>query len=183
MPRQYDHRVQSTSKRLTLAYDYNQLYLSDAAHELSADGNDYLDALDAATRAGLTVGAASGIVDVLMPRKENFSAELELSITEQLPPLIETADHVVEFDLVSSGRIRLEGSGGSGDVEVDVPPGRYRARLSGFDFDTAATWSYDDTGYPADHYRLELWPFSEPTHPAELKRWAGYADRTSRAQA
>ena len=124
------HGVKPTSE-LTLAYDYNQLYLRDAAHELSADGNDYLDALDAATRAGLTVGAAAGVVDVLMPRQENFSAGLDVSIEESAPSLIETADHIVEFDLTSSGRIRLEGSGGSGEVAVEVPPGDYRARLSG----------------------------------------------------
>jgi hypothetical protein len=164
-------------KTLTVAYDYNQLYLYDATHELSGDGNDYLDALDAATSAGLTVGAASGVVDVLMPRQENFSTELDLRITDSPPPETEDADHVVEFDLVSSGRIKLEGSGGAGEFEADVPPGRYRARLSGFDFDAAAAWSYDDTGYPADHYRLELWPVSEPTPPTELRRWTGYADR------
>lgn len=170
--------MEPISKRLTLAYDYNQLYLYDAAHEFSADGNDYLDALDAATRTGLTVGTASGVVDVLMPRQENFSAKLELSLTTSPPPVIETADHVVEFDITSSGRIKLEGSGGSVEVEVDVPPGRYRARLSGFDFDAAATWSYDDAGYPGDQYRLELWVVSEPTPPAELRRWPGYVGRT-----
>ena len=161
----------------SVAYDYHQLYLYDAARELSADGNDYLDALDAATREGLTVGVASGIVDVLMPRQENFAARLELGITQEPPPAIEDADHVVEFDLASSGRIRLEGSGGSGEVDIDVSPGRYRARLSGFDFERAAAWSYDDTGHPADHYRLELWPVGESAPPAELRRWPGYDDR------
>lgn len=158
-------------------YDYNQLYLYDAAHGFSTEGNEYLDALDAATRAGLTVGAASGIVDVLMPRQENFAAKLELSTTASPPPLIETADHVVEFDLVSSGQIKLEGSGGAGEIEIDIPPGHYRARLSGFDFDSAAAWSYDDSGYPADHYRLEIWPASDSASPTELRRWPGYADR------
>jgi len=169
--------VESTPKTLTVAYDYNQLYLYDAAHEVSADGNDYIDALDAATRAGQTIGAASGVVDVLMPRQENFSAKLELSVTQSAPPVIETADHVVEFDLLSSGQIRLEGSGGSGEFEIDLSPGHYRARLSGFDFESAAAWSYDDTGYPADHYRLELWPVSEAAPPTELKRWPGYVNR------
>jgi hypothetical protein len=169
--------VQSPTKDLTVAYDYKQLYLLDAAHEFTPDGNDYLDALDAATRAGLTVGAASGIVDVLMPRRDNFSARLELSVTTSPPPLIDSADHIVEFDLVSSGRIRLEGSGGCDAVDVDVPPGHYRARLSGFDFEAAAAWSYDDSGDPADHYRLELWLAGEKTPPTEPRRWAGYADR------
>lgn len=91
--------------------------------------------------------------------------------------MIETADHIVQFGLISSEGFRLESSGGSGEVEIEVPPGSYRARLSGFDFDAAASWSYDHTGHPTDHYRLELWPVGEPGSPTELKLWAGYADR------
>jgi hypothetical protein len=73
-----------------------------------------------------------------MPRQENFSAGLEFSITQSPPPLNDKADHVIEFDLrLASGRIALEGSGGSGLVEIEVPPGSYRARFSGFDFDAA----------------------------------------------
>jgi hypothetical protein len=79
--------------------------------------------------------------------------------------------------LSSSGRLTLEGSGGAGDLTVDVPPGPYRARLSGFDFDAAQRWSYDDQGYPGDHYRLELWPSQVPQPPVELRRWPGYANR------
>ena len=123
---------------LKVAYDYGQLYIYDAAREFSREANEYLDALDAATAAGLTVGVASGLVDVLMPRQENFAAALELSVVQSPPSVIETADHVVEFDLDCSGRVALEGSGGSGLTEVDVPLAHYRARLSGFDFDAAA---------------------------------------------
>jgi hypothetical protein len=39
---------------LKVAYDYGQLYIYDAAREFSRDANEYLDALDAATAAGLT---------------------------------------------------------------------------------------------------------------------------------
>ena len=161
---------------LKLVYDYNQLYIYDARREFSEDANEYLDALDAANRAGLTVGVASGVVDVLMPRQENSAAALELSIVQSPPSVIEAADHIVEFDLSCTGRIALEGSGGSGLAEVDVPSGDYRARLTGFDFDAASAWRYDDPGYPADHYRLELWPADDPSPAAELKRWPGYAD-------
>ncbi|HJQ50179.1 MAG TPA: hypothetical protein VJ838_06690 [Gaiellaceae bacterium] len=76
-----------------------------------------------------------------MPRQENFAAALEVSVLESPPSVIETADHVVEFDLDCSGRIALEGSGGSGLTEIAVPPGRYRARLSGFGLDAASAWT------------------------------------------
>jgi hypothetical protein len=166
-------------KPVEFAYDYNQLYVYDAELDLagSHDGNPYLDALDAATQSGLTVGAASGIVDVLMPRQENFSAVIDVIQGDSAPSVSETADHVVEFDLTSSGRIKLEGSGGSGELEIEIPRGAYRARLSGFEFDAASRWSYDDPGYPADHYLLELWPSDASKPPSELRRWAGYAER------
>jgi len=47
----------------------------------------------------------------------------------------------VEFDLeLPSGRLILEGSGGSGEAHIDVPPGRYRARFTDYDFAEAANW-------------------------------------------
>ena len=158
-------------------YDYGQLYVYDAALAIPTDGNPYLDALDAATESGLTCGITAGLVDLLMPRQENFGAEIDVTAVGSAPELDESADHIVEFDLESSGRIKLEGSGGSGELEVDVPAGRYRVRLSGFSFDGAARWSYGDPGYPPDHYRLELWPSDTPAQPVELRRWVGYADR------
>ena len=162
---------------MRFVYDYGQLYLYDTTAGVSADGNPYLDALDAATESGLSAGAASGVVDVLMPRQENFGAEIEVVTTTSAPALDESADHVVEFDLASSGQITLEGSGGSGALEVEIPAGRYRARLSGFGFDAAARWSYGDPGDPTDSYRLELWPSEASQPPAELRRWAGYDER------
>lgn len=162
---------------VNFVYDYGQLYVYDASLAISTDGNPYLDALDAAAAAGLTVGVASGLVDILMPRQENFGAELEVATTDSAPAIDESADHIVEFDLASSGRITLEGSGGSGEVQIEIALGHYRARLSGFDFDGAEEWSYGDPGYPPDHYRLELWPSETAAEPAELRRWAGHADR------
>ena len=162
---------------MNFVYDYGQLYVYDASLAISTDGNPYLDALDAATAAGLTVGVASGLVDILMPRQENFGAELEVATTDSAPALDESAHHIVEFDLTSSGRITLAGSGGSGEVQIEIPAGHYRARLSGFDFDGAAEWSYGDPRDPPDHYRLELWPSDIAEEPAELRRWAGHADR------
>jgi hypothetical protein len=162
------------SSFVEFAYDYHQLYVYDGGLELSTVENPFLDALDAATASGLTVGAASGIVDLLMPRQENFAARLDFAVLDSGPPLATAADHVVEFDVVSTGRLVLEGSGGAGKLEIDAPAGRFRARLSGFDYDTAQRWSYDDDGYPGDHYRLELWRCDVPQPPAELRRWQGY---------
>ena len=165
----------SLIRRLTFAYDFSQLYLYDAARERSPEGNEYLDALDAANEAGLTIGARSGVVDLLMPRRENFAATIDIRVLPSPPPLRSDADHIVEFDLpLSSGQLVLEGSGGSGTTEVDVPPGNYRARLTGHNFDAAFAWRYEDPGDPPDLYMVDLWPTDAAAPPAELQRWAGY---------
>lgn len=164
-------------ERFAFAYDYSQLYLYDAAREWSSDGNTYLDALDAATESGLTVGAHSDVVDVLMPRQENFGSAIEVTLTATAPPIRDGADHIVEFDLLlPSGRLVLEGSGGSGKDEVTTGPGSYRARLTGYEFDAAVAWSYGDPGNPGDRYLLELWPTSVEEAPLERRRWPGYPD-------
>ena len=166
------------SRTLTFAYDYNQLYLYDADRERPSDGNEYLEPLGDANENGRSVGAASGVVDVLMPRLENFAASMELHVCSEAPPLRDALDHVVEFDLaLPSGRLALEGSGGSGVLETRVPSGTYRARLSGTDFAAATEWQYDDPADPPDRYWLELWPTDTAAPPAELRRWQGYDRR------
>jgi hypothetical protein len=113
-----------------------------------------------------------------MPRQENFGASMDIRVASEQPSLRDDADHVIEFDLVlPSGRLVLEGSGGSGMEELMLPPSNYRARLSRKEFDAAAEWRYEDEGNPADSYLLELWPASEERPPAELRRWPGYALR------
>jgi hypothetical protein len=163
---------------LSIAYDYNQLYLYDGDRKWPSGTNPLLDALDAATESGLTVGARSDVVDVLMPRQDNFDAVVEVRLTTDSPPMSEDADHVVEFDLpLPSGRLILEGSGGCEPQEATVGAGTYRARLTGWNFDTAAAWNYDDTGNPNDRYKLDIWPSVEARPPVELRRWPGYAKR------
>ena len=160
---------------LTFSYDYGQLYLYDSELEREPDGNEYLDALDAANETGLSVGARSGVVDALMPRQENFAATMAVSVLDAPQPEPEDADHIIEFDLqLDSGRLVLEGSGGSGEAHVELPAGRYRARLAGYDFAAAASWSYNDPGNPSDTYALSLWPATECRPAEERRRWPGY---------
>ncbi len=58
--------------RVEFAYDHNQLYLYDAETDFGPEANAYVDALDAATATGLTVGVSAGVVDLLMPRRETL---------------------------------------------------------------------------------------------------------------
>jgi hypothetical protein len=167
--------MDEAKRQLTISYDFSQLYFYDSALERAPGGNEYLDALDAANEAGLTVGARSGVVDVLMPRRENFAAKAAVSVLTARTPAPDDADHIVEFDVgVRSGRLIIEGSGGSGEAHVDVAPGSYRVRFSGYDFAAAAEWRYEDPDDPQDTYVLELWPVGASEPPAELRRWPRY---------
>ena len=105
---------------------------------------DFLGALDDSTRTGLTVGVEGALVDLLLP----FSV--------QLP----------------SGRLLLEGSGGSGELEIEIPPGDYRARWSGRGFPPAGEYVPGESS--PDSYRLQLWSAPPDDPPRELKRWPGY---------
>jgi hypothetical protein len=158
-------------QELTFVYDYGQVYLYDAT---AVGSVDFLAALDDSTRTGLTVGIDDALVDVLLPLQWNFSAPLLLETVDAEPVLdLEEWDHVVEFALqLPGGRLLLEGSGGSGELEIEIPAGAYRARWSGRGFPPVGEYVPGESS--PDSYRLQLWsaPAGEP--PRELKRWPGY---------
>jgi hypothetical protein len=156
---------------LSFVYDYGQVYLYDAA---AAGSADFLAALDDSTRTHMTVGVAGALVDLLMPLQWNFAAPLVFEIADNEPELdLDEWDHVVEFGLqLPSGRLLLEGSGGSGELEIDVSPGAYRARWSGRDFPPPG--EYVPAESSLESYRLELWAAGGDEPPREVKRWPGY---------
>ena len=158
------------SRELSFVYDYGQAYLYDAA----ADSVDFIAALDDTTRTGLTVGVAGALVDLLMPLQWNFSAPLVLETAEREPPLdLDEWQHILEFPLqLPSGRLLLEGSGGSGQLEIEVPSGAYRARWSGRGFPPPGEYVPGESS--DDAYRLQLWINGSDDPPRELKRWPGY---------
>jgi hypothetical protein len=100
-------------RELSFVYDYGQVYFYDAA---AAGSVDFLAALDDSTRTDLTVGVAGALVDLLLPLQWNFSAPLVFETLDGEPVLdLEEWEHVVAFALqVPTGRLLLEGSGGSG---------------------------------------------------------------------
>ena len=158
-------------QELSFVYDYGQVYLYDAA---AAESVDFLAALDDSTQTGLTVGVAGALVDLLLPLQWNFSAPLVLETGEREPALdLDDWEHVVEFALqLPTGRLLLEGSGGSGGLEVEVPPEIYRARWSGRRFPPPGDYVPGDSS--EDEYRLQLWISGSDEPPRELKRWPGY---------
>ena len=158
-------------QELTFVYDYGQVYLYDAA---AVGTVDFLAALDDSTRTGLTVGVDGALVDLLLPLQWNFSVPLVLEAVDGEPVLdLDEWEHIVEFALqLPSGRLLLEGSGGSGELDVELPPNTYRARWSGRGFPPAG--EYVPAESSPDNYRLQLWPAPADEPPRELKRWPGY---------
>ena len=158
-------------RELSFVYDYGQLYLYDAA---AIGSVDFLAALDDSNQTGLSLGVGGQLVDLLMPLQWNFGAPLVLETLDGAPELgLDEWDHIVEFGLqLPSGRLLLEGSGGSGQLEIEVPAGTYRARWAGRGFPPAGEYVPGESSH--DTYRLQLWtgPADEP--PRELKRWPGY---------
>ena len=61
----------------------------------------------------------------------------------------------------------------SGQLEIEVPPGAYRARWSGRRLPSSAA-SYVPGESSQDVYRLQLWAAQADEPPRELKRWPGY---------
>lgn len=158
-------------------YDYGQVYLHDAERTWAEGYPEYVSALDDARARALSIGLADDLVDVLMPRQENFSARLSVEVWEGSPPIeLEQWDHVVDFPIrVPSGRLVLSASGGSGDTEVSIPAGTFHARWCGCRFKEAEDWSYsdDEREHPPDEYRLQLWESDVLIEPTELKPWPG----------
>ena len=159
------------TRELTFVYDHGQVYLYDASAAASVD---FLAALDDSSRTGLSVGLNGALVDLLMPLQWNFSAPLLLETPEGEPPLdLDDWDHIVEFALqLPSGRLLIEGSGGSGQSEIELPPDAYRARWAGRRFPPPGDYVPRESS--DDAYRLQLWTARSDEPPRELKLWPGY---------
>lgn len=88
-------------------------------------------------------------------------------------PSADTDDwsHEVDVDLdVTDGQLIFEASGGGVPIPVELPPGRYRARISGAGYtELGAAGAEGD-----DHYRLRLWPRAKDTDPRLRKFWPGW---------
>jgi hypothetical protein len=158
-------------QELSFAYDYGQVYLYDAA---AAESVDFLAALDDSVRTGLSIGVAGVLADLLMPLQWNFSAPLLLETCGGEPQLdLDDWEHTVEFELqVPSGRLKVDASGGTGQLEIEVPPAVYRARWAGRGFPPPGDYVPGESS--VDQYRLQLWIDGSDEAPRELKRWPGY---------
>jgi hypothetical protein len=162
-------------RELTVKSDYGQIYIYDGRAEIWDDSateedNPLQRALDDASRSQGFVGYDNGLVDFLTPSQYNWKAPMRIEVGDEPPPLdTDGWDHVVEVPLpLQSGTLCFEASGGGTPIETHVPPGIYRARLSGRGFVSGAG---EIEG--RESYRLQLWP-ADPSEPKLIKYWDGY---------
>ncbi|WP_157367760.1 hypothetical protein [Alloactinosynnema sp. L-07] len=162
---------------LTVEIDHGQLYIYSAAPWADDPNNDaMLRALDDARASGRWVGLADGLINLVVPFRKSFDAPLRLEVWPEEPPADDARwDHVVDVDFEMSTReIVFEPSGGFAPVHCkdQVPPGSYRARVSGRGYAEAR-----DGADGMDAYRLRLWPSVNPAAPALRKGWPGWRDQ------
>jgi len=84
------------------------------------------------------------------------------------------AESLGEFDLLlPSGELVMEESGGGGsETALQLPPGEWRARWSGFGETAAEEREYSDAPQERprpDRYFLQLWPLRSPGRVALLR--------------
>jgi hypothetical protein len=165
----------SVVRELQVRSDYGQIYIYDPQTQISDENATEEDspmfrALDDGYDSRRFVGYDAGLVDVLTPSQYNWNAPMRIEIFDDVPPSEATEwDHVVEVPLpVPSGTLLFEASGGDPAVETQIPPGVYRARLSGRGYVAGAG---EIEGH--ESYRLQLWPAPEG-EPRLIKYWDGF---------
>lgn len=165
----------SLVRELQVKSDYGQIYIYDPHTDSwrdtdTQDNNPLLRALDDASHSRRFVGYDDGFVDVLTPSQYNWSAPMRIEVSDRPPPLdADGWDHIVEVPLpVPSGTLSFEASGGGEPIETQIPPGTYRARVSGRGYSARAG---EIEGH--ESYRLQLWPAKESA-PVLIKYWDGF---------
>lgn len=160
----------------TFTYGFFEVFAYDASHaDSEAVSADIEQAIEEGGDAERSAGLAGNAAVLFMP--EQYSNDVALAVVEYdgEPPLdLDGVDVCVEFDLdLPSGRLVLEEPANEPVPVVDVTPGRYRLRWHGLGFDGLAAWravvEEDEDAEPAnpDHYRLDLWPSSQPAPPVQ----------------
>ena len=174
------------SMSLTVVADYGQIYIYDVARldserrrqffadrEKDVYGDALQDALADGVKSRRFVGTSRGLIDLMTPGQYNFKTPMLVEVRQHEPgDDRQEWDHEVDLDLdIPSGVLLFEGSGGSGIQRIKVPPGRYRARVSGRGFVALGFRGANGN----DSYRLRLWPRQEDTEPVLRKSWPGWA--------
>jgi hypothetical protein len=175
MKRAYLQTMKPLAQELEVEADYGQIYIYDPEtqlpHEDASEDDDPLQrAMEDAYESRRFVGYARGLVDVITPSQYNWKAPMRIEVSDTPPASdVETWDHVVDVSLpIPSGKLVFQSSGGGKQIETEIPPGYYRARLSGRGY-VAGIGEIEGR----ESYRLQLWP-AEEAEPQLVRYWHGY---------
>jgi hypothetical protein len=135
------------------------------------------DGLAEATESSRFVAVVRDVLTVVTPAEDSDGTPVTIHIWDR-PPGPDNgdvgdvgADHEVELDFdISSGRLEVWLVGGSVGGVDGIPPGAYRARVSGRGFTP-----FDEfDGISRESYRLTLWPRTAPSPPVVTRAWPGW---------
>lgn len=161
---------------LHVGIEYGQLHV-DGGSDASAGGrSDPAEAergVDDAHSSGRQIGKAGNFLVVLAPVSMNESALVRFEVWPSEPGVeLDSYDQIEEIDLdIPLGRLSFsECLATEEDIQdQDVPPGRYRLRMSGWNYDEAVTGN-NIIGGP-DSYRFQIWPRDADNRPVQRKSW------------
>lgn len=159
------------SKEITASADYHQVAIAD--FEINWPNGVDEDAADEARAVRRHVGWADGYAVMFTPSQWQWEMPVRVEGWSAEPAELGDWQEIVDIDLrIDSGTLTLMAPMGEGH-EVEVPAGRYRARICGGGF-TGNHMDGDEEG--SDRYLIRLWPSSEPGGPRQLRTWSGWAD-------
>ncbi|GAA0941552.1 hypothetical protein [Pseudonocardia zijingensis] len=151
------------SDALTVCQDHGQFEL------VTGDMDDDLVGLiDAANHAdGIAQGTV--VLVVLSPHQNNFELGLTVEQWSSPPPDdLDAWEEGFEASLTVGDLGLVYHSPPDTYVQLDVPPGAYRARIVGRGFVNNG-WPGSTT--PGDVWRIQVWPCAERITPRRIARW------------
>jgi hypothetical protein len=160
------------SRNVEIQIDYGAVCISDQANADDPAGDTVERALDDA-EGPLRVGRADKLVVLTTPVQFNYATPMRVEVWPNEPADDSAGwDHVVDIDLdLPTGQLRFRQNGPADEaVSCEVPPGAYRARLSGRGYEHT-----NPQGGGLDDYRVQLWPRESHAEPALVKTWPGWA--------
>jgi hypothetical protein len=145
--------VRPVVRQLAVDAKSAQIYVYDpksqADEEASEAENPLVRAKEDAYKSHRFVGYDSGVLDLITPNEGSRRVALRIEVSRSRPPLEAAGwDQIAEVPLPApSGRLFVVPAGGGVPLKATIPPGRYRARISG-----------RRSAARVESYRLQLWP-------------------------
>ncbi|WP_353650853.1 hypothetical protein ABLG96_08140 [Nakamurella sp. A5-74] len=163
----------TTAWNFSVYLEYGQVYLMPAWGDSDSPGeemDDMVDLLGHAFDPGIASGKDSTVF--VLPHRDAFGVPLQAQLWDSEPPKdLGGWDEAFEASLIAGERGVTWVSPTVEGVDIPVPAGRYRARISGRGL-LRPPWDEElDEKAFSDQYRIQLWPTTDMAPPERLLRW------------